>query len=82
MLRLAFKPGEEEEPPAPNPAESQEVKPIRRGRLPKEKGEAGQVPIIAGLLDGKVSRLRVDAQGTWTLEPREYAFAGKPVGGK
>ncbi len=88
MLRLAFKPGEEEEPSAPNPTESQEVKPIRRrrpirrGRLPKKKGETSQVPIIAGLLDGKVSRLRVDAQGAWTLEPREDAFAGKPMGGK
>ncbi len=82
MLRLAFERGEEEEPSAPNPTESQEVKPIRRGRLPKKKGETGQVPIIAGLLDGEVSRFRVDAQGAWTLEPREDAFAGKPVGGK
>jgi len=82
MLLLAFKWGEEEDPSAPNPTESQEVKPIRRGHLPKKKGEAGQVPIIAGLLNGEVSRLRVDAQGAWTLEPREDAFAGKPVGGK
>ena len=82
MLRLAFERGEEEEPSAPNPTESQKVKPIRRGRLPKKKGETGQVPIIAGLQDGEVSRLRVDAQGAWTLEPREDAFAGKPVGGK
>ncbi len=82
MLRLAFERGEEEEPSAPNPTESQKVKPIRRGRLPKKKGETGQVPIIAGLLNGEVSRLRVDAQGAWTLEPREDAFVGKPVGGK
>ena len=37
MLRLAFERGEEEEPSAPNPTESQELKPIRRGRLPKKK---------------------------------------------
>ena len=82
MLLLAFERGEEEEPSAPNPTKSQEVKPIRRGRLPKKKDETGQVPIIAGLLNGEFSRLRVDAQGAWTLEPREDAFAGNPVGGK
>ena len=81
MLRLAFERDDEEAPTAPDQDKGHKIKPIRKGRLPKQKGQAGQSPIIDGLLDGKISRLRVGARGAWTLEPRKIEFAERLLGG-